>query len=202
MVFFSPVLDVLLFSLSIVVVINIFYKVLVNQTEAKAAKERIKEINARIKEHKADKQKQEELFKEVMRENSRLMKLSFKPMIISFVIILIALPWVGSLYGDKMVEIKDDKGNLVFDDNSYSVTRNANSVTVGDATCEMPCKVNVGKYVFTAEIQGDNVKISPVVAFLPFSMPFVGDDLGWLGWYILSSILFMVVSRRFMKIYV
>ena len=50
--------------------------------------------------------------------------------------------------------------------------------------------------------EGSDVKFSRVVARLPMEMPFVGNDLGWLGWYFLSAILFMLVTKKFLKIYI
>lgn len=202
MSFFSPNLDVFLFSLTVVLVINVFYKLLVKQGEAKGIKERIKELNAKIKELKANKQQVDELFKDVMRENSKLMRLSFKPMIISFIIVIISLPWLGTIYGERSVEIKDGNGEMLFNGNSYAVSRNATAVSLGGETCELPCRLKAGQHSFNLEASGNNVKVSPVIAHLPFSLPVVGNDLGWLGWYFLLSLLFMVVSRRFMKIYV
>lgn len=204
MAFFSLAIDVFLFSVLIVITINVFYKILVNQNEVKGTKDRIKELNAKAKELRksGDSQQVEVMFKEIMRENSRLMRMSFKPMIISFIIILVALPWIGTMYGEKSVEIKDGKGEFSFDGNTYAVARNGDSVTINGATCELPCRAQSGEYVFAAAAQGNNVKASPVIALLPFSAPLVGSELGWLGWYFLSSVLLMVVSRRFMKIHV
>src|SRR3989338_1874817 len=101
MAFISPAVDVFIFSFFVILVINIFYKLLINQQDAKNSRERMKEINAKIKEEqkKGNTEKVNKLFSELMQENSRIMKMSLKPMIVSFVIILLALPWISGIYG-------------------------------------------------------------------------------------------------------
>ena len=200
MVLFSPSIDVLLFSLGIAVFINTFYKLLINQSESKFSRERIKELNDQIK--KANKEgntkKMDELFKEVMSENSKVMRMSFKPMLISFAVILVALPWMGGMYGEKQA---DANGQFQLNGDSYTVQTNENTVTIDGKTCTMPCSLEAGKTTVSIEMKDNKLKITPTVAELPFTAPFVGKDLGWLGWYFLSSIFFMIVTRKLMKIY-
>ncbi len=202
MVFFSITADIILFSFLIAIAVNIFYKFLINQQDAKSSRERIKELNAKMKEQQKSQNKSEidMLFKETMKEQGKLMRMSFKPMIISLIITLVSVPWIGAVYGEKTVEIKDGKGEILF--NSGSLIVEDNSVSFDDQTCEMPCRLQDGKYVFDAAVVENSVKISPVAAVLPFNAPFVGSELGWLGWYLLSFFFVMMTSRRLMKIYV
>ena len=96
MVFFSITADIILFSILTAVVVNIFYKLLVKQQDAKASRERIKELNAKMKEQQKSQNKTEVdvLFKEVMKEQGKIMRMSFKPMIISLIITLVSVPWI------------------------------------------------------------------------------------------------------------
>ena len=53
------------------------------------------------------------------------------------------------------------------------------------------------------EIQHFNVdtnelKLGKVIVNLPFAFPFFGDNLGWLGWYILISIPSAQIFRKLM----
>lgn len=204
MVFFTLTLDVLLFSFLIVIVINVFQRLLVKQADAKLSKDRMKELNKKMRnaQKTGSKEEADGLFKEVMREQGRLMRMSFKPMIISVIITFVSLPWIGSVYGDRAVGITDGKGTLDFAGSQFTVERNGEIITVAGKSCAMPCRLDAGGYVYNAEPQGSNVKVSPVVALLPFSAPFLGDDLGWLGWYLLSFFFMMIISRKFLKIYV
>ncbi len=204
MPFISPSVDVLIFSFFIILVINIFYKILVDQAEAKRSKDRMKEINDKIKEEqkKGNLENANKLLSELMQENSRLMKLSLKPMMVSFVIILLALPWIAEIYGDKEVKLENNKGELKIDGVSYEVQKTDNGVQIDDVSYEVPKNgLEISGAKWNVQMNGDSVKFSRVVVYLPFSIPFVGSDLGWLGWYFLLSILFMIVTRKFLKIY-
>ncbi|MBI2233222.1 MAG: DUF106 domain-containing protein [Candidatus Aenigmarchaeota archaeon] len=201
MVFFSITADIILFSILTAVVVNIFYKLLVKQQDAKASRERIKELNAKMKEQQKSQNKTEVdvLFKEVMKEQGKIMRMSFKPMIISMIITLVSVPWIGAVYGEKIIELTDGKGEVLF--NGGSIAVEGNSVSFEGKTCEMPCRLEERKNVFDAAVAGDAVKVSPVAALLPFQAPFVGNELRWLGWYLLSFFFVMMTTRKLMKIY-
>lgn len=202
MAFFSITIDIILIASAIAIVTNVFYRLLVDQQNARYSRERIRELNAKMKEQQKlqDKKEVDALFKEVMSEQGKLMRMSFKPMIASLVITLLAVPWIGSIYGDKLIELKDGKGSVLLDAGLIEVS--GNSVSAGGRACEMPCTLDAGGYSFNAEPSGGSVKIAPLAASLPFSVPFVGNDLGWLGWYFLSFLFVMMASRRLLKIYV
>lgn len=201
MVFFSIAVDIILFSILTAVVVNIFYKLLVKQQDAKASRERIKELNAKMKEQQKSQNKAEVdvLFKEVMKEQGKIMRMSFKPMIISLIITLVSVPWIGSVYGEKIIELTDGKGEVLF--NSGSIAVEGNSISFEGKTCEMPCKVEGSKYAFKAQLTGNTTKIKSIAAKLPFQAPFVGNELEWLGWYLLSFFFVMMTTRKLMKIY-
>jgi len=204
MAFISPSFDVLAFSFFIILVINIFYKILVNQADAKQSKDRMKEINDQMKQEqkKGNTEKVNKLLSELMQENSRLMKMSLKPMIVSFVIILLALPWISDIYGDKTVKLNDNKGELKIDDKVYVIQKTDNGIEIDGVAYQLPQNgVELNGAKWNIELSGNEVKFSRVVVYLPFSLPFVGNDLGWLGWYFVTAILFMIVTRKFLKIY-
>ncbi|MBI4170080.1 MAG: DUF106 domain-containing protein [Candidatus Aenigmarchaeota archaeon] len=204
----SPALAVLIFSGIILVIINVFYKVLINQNAAKAIKDRQKEISKKLQaERKAgNTDKMNALMKESLQENSKLMRMTLKPMIVSFIIVIIFLPWLHSVYGDGFGQISDSKGTVKLNGVDYSFSIDNNGITVDNAAaykgpCDAQCvAVNGNAYEITRE--GDKVKFGPIVASLPFALPLLGYTAGWLGWYILVSIPLVIIIRKLMKIYV
>ena len=69
--------------------------------------------------------------------------------------------------------------------------------------CEMPCREQlntsiVSKWNFFQE--GDRIKLGRIVTLFPFSLPFIGDDAGWVLWYLMCSIPLMIVIRKLMGI--
>ncbi len=200
---YTPALAVFIFSIIILFVINIFYKILVNQNEAKATKERTKEISREMKEAQksGDKDKSKRLMGELMSQNSKMMRMTMKPMIVSLIVVVILLPSLATFYGDKIVTINDGKGSVTLGGNAYVVEKIDGTVKVGEASCSIPCTTEVAGSAYRVSLEGSNVKLAQIVAVTPFALPFFGSAFGWLGWYIISSIPLVIIMRKFMKIY-
>jgi len=205
---YQPAIAVTIFAIITLVLINIFYRILINQNNAKQLKDKTKELNKQMKEARkaGKKEESDKLMREMMQENSRLMRMTLKPMIISFIIVILLLPWLADAYGDRIVKIENNAGELVFRDVKYKVDMTDNDVKIikeSQATsCTLPCLEEIDGNLFEISKESTNLKFAPIVALLPISFPFVGNTLGWLGWYIFISIPLAVLIRRFMKIYV
>ena len=200
---FSPVVAVTVFAIVILIMINICYKFLVNQSEAKQIKDRIKEVNNTLRqEQKAgNTARVSELMSEVMKENSKMMKMTMKPMLASLIVVILFLPWLSGNYGDQTVNMADNKGNITINNNLYNVQRVGDTVTVGSVECTMPCRTNIGNATWNIQENGDNIQFARIVALLPIAIPVLfGDDLGWLGWYLIVSIPLMLLIRKSLKI--
>lgn len=205
---YNPAIAVTIYSFIVLVLINIFYRILINQNDAKQLKEKTKELNKQMKEAQKTGNKDEvnKAMSEVMRENSKLMRMTMKPMIISFIIVILLLPWMADSYGDRIVALGNSTGEMNYQGTKYQIEKTDNGVIVKTATqsisCTFPCTEKIDKNLFEISKQDTNAKFMPVVALLPISLPFIGNVLGWLGWYILVSIPLVILIRKFMKIYV
>ncbi len=198
-----PVVSILIFSVFVTFLINIFYKIMINQNEAKSVKDRINEISKQMKaeQKKGNSEKASSLLKEMMSENSKIMRMTMKPMMISLIIVIIVLPTMPSFYGDKLVDLKDNKGTVKINGAEYQVQLDGNKVSIGSEECNAPCEISLNSRQ-EVSMEAGKVKIAPIVAFLPIPLPFAGSNLGWLGWYFIVSIPTMLLIRKFMKIYV
>lgn len=201
---FNPALSVVMFSVVVLFVINIFYKVLINQNDAKMIKQRVKEYNAELKDAQKKKEtdRQKKIMSDMMAENGKLMKLTMKPMIVSLVIVVIFLPSMSAFYGDKMIDVSSGTGSVHLFGANYTITRDNTTLKVNGIECSAPCTQKIGQYNYKITEAGNSVKVAQIVATLPFVLPFVGGTFGWLGWYIICSIPLVMMLRRFMKIYV
>ncbi len=201
---FPPALSVVLFSLMISIIINIFYKILVNQNHAKQIKARVKEVQSQSKEARksGDMKRSSELMSEAMKENSKMMRLTMKPMIVSMVIVIIFLPLIAELYNDVPVAIDSaGLGVLKIDSESFALQRNGNELKINDFVCNMPCITdNIAGYKWKVSENNNQVIFARIVSTMPITLPYFGNNFGWLGWYIISSIPLMIVTRRLMKI--
>ena len=210
---YNPVISVTLFSIIILIFINMFYKILINQNDAKQIKEKTKELNKQMKEAQkaGNKDESSRLLSEAMKENSRLMRMTMKPMIVSFIIIIVMLPWLSGNY-ETFGAITNNSGNISVKGVNYTFSINDSKIAINgaqeyDDICDGKCFIIGGTKYEASRDSGnlfsshDAAKLSVVVATLPIYMPVVGYDLGWLGWYILVSFPFVILIRKFMKIY-
>src|SRR3989344_2376358 len=180
---FPPAFSVFIFSIIILFVINIFYKILVNQQHAKEVKQRTRDISKEMKEAQkaGDKDKSKKLMGELMSQNSKMMRMTMKPMIVSLIIVVILLPSLATFYVDKIVSLTDG------------------TIRVGETSCQMPCTSKIAADTYKIVPEGNNVKLGQVVVVMPVAFPFVGGSFGWLGWYIICSIPLVIIMRKFMK---
>ncbi len=205
MVFVSPLVDVFLISVALSVVLNIPYKYLVNQERVKQVKERVKTLSQESKkEQKAgNADKANALMKEAFKENSGVLTMTMKPMIVSMVVVIIVLPFIAGVYGDLSFNL-NEQTTITIDDIEYTAAKTDTMVTLSSAQetvdCTTPCRQTVGKSLWNIQTTDTALTLQRVVALIPVSVPFFGDDLGWLGWYVLSSAFLMVIVRKFMKI--
>lgn len=123
--------------------ISLCYKFMVDQAKAKAIKARTKELQEEMKKRQKENDVEglNALMKEAMKNNSEQMKLTFKPMMVSFLLAALTLPWLN------------------------------------------------------ANFQGISIT-------LPVSLPLVGNivPFGWIGWYFVSSIPFVFLTRKLLKV--
>ena len=219
---FVPVIAVTIFAIVILIIINLIYKFLINQQEAKYIKERTKELNEQMKsEQKAgNNEKVKELMSQLMTENSKMMRLTMKPMLVSFIVIILFLPWLSSNFGDQTTELQNNAGNITIDDELYFVQLDGDQVSIEGSAASISFttsaieedrrfEINNKYYVISYEEKGgfifthpEQMKFAKVVALLPegVSLPLFGNEFGWLGWYLIVSIPLMILIRKILKI--
>ena len=194
----TPLISVFLFSTFILFIINVFQKILVDQEKIKEIKENLNKLNEQMKQEQKDKnqKKVSSLFKEVMAENNKMMGMTIKPMFISLILVIILLPFLSSNFGD--IETSTNEVNI--DGTIYNIDKNGNELKINKINCEIPCSEKIGNSIWEITSVNEKVKFSRTIALLPISLPFVGNDLGWLGWYFVSSIPIAILIRKLLKI--
>jgi uncharacterized membrane protein (DUF106 family) len=135
-----PFIAELLLAVMISFIITLFYKFLINQDVLRNLKEEMKAKQEKIKEvQKNDPKEANKVLNELLALSRKQMRLTIKPMILTFILVIILLPWMA--------------------------------------------------YVFKG----------PVVK-LPFSLPFFGDDFGFLAWYIITTFPLSQLFRKLMGV--
>ncbi len=204
MVFENALIGVLIISASTSLLISIIYKFTMDQDKIKGIKEKMNELQEKSKEarKKGDEEKAMEYTQKVMNHSKDQMKMQFKPMLITFVVI-IPLFWfvLPGLYPSATVEL-NDSGILEYE----GIEREVELVS------EDPLEVMIEGETFrqddTFKINNHRLRVEEyfedereleflrISAKLPFSVPLVGSSLGWLGWYIVVSLGFSQVFRK------
>jgi len=223
----DPIMVVMIFAIIILLIINLLQKLLVNQREAKELKESVRELGKRMKEEQKEgnTEKANELMKEMMGKNSKMMSMTMKPMLVSFIIVILFFPWLANTYGDKVIALEDDKGNVTLGNDLYSVQLDGDKINVikDGATIissTSPAREKIGDilYVISHEKEGcllffchpENIKLARVVAQTPIPVPVFPSmesiivinkrEFGWLGWYLIISIPMAIIIRKALKI--
>jgi uncharacterized membrane protein (DUF106 family) len=133
--------SIIIISFVITLIMSLATKYLTDQTEMKSLKEELQHLQKEIKSNQDNPSKAQEIQKRLIDTNMKYMKQSFKPMLYTFLPIIIFFGWLKSLY------------------------------PTGDI-------INFG-----------------------FNIPLFGMGLGWLGTYIISSIIFSLIIRKLFKIH-
>jgi len=134
--------DIIIIALILTFLITLAYKYLTDQEAMKSLKSKLKDIQKEIKENKDQPDKIMGLQKTLMETNLKYMKHSLKPMLFTFLPIIIIFNWIRTLHPQTQILIN-----------------------------------------------------------LPIKLPLIGSGLGWLGTYIISSIIFSMIIRKVFKIH-
>lgn len=93
------IIEELLISAVITFVITLFYRFLVNQSEVRDLKAKLKEKQAQIKEmQKTNPTEANKLLAETMNLSSNQFRMNMKPMFLTLIIVAIVLPWMGGIF--------------------------------------------------------------------------------------------------------
>lgn len=171
-----------------------------DQDKVHDLKKEMKGLNKEMKEErkKGNMQKSKDLMSESMKLSSKQMHMTMKPMLASLVIVAILLPFLHTYYTD--VIIPQNQTNVTLQKEIFDINAQDNVVDIGEKTCELPCRIQINKDTWDITKEDKNFKFQKIVALLPASLPFFGDDFGWLAWYFIVSIPFMIIIRKLMGI--
>lgn len=207
----NALISLTLISISIAFIISSIYWLVMDQEKMEEAKEKSKELKEKMEKAREEGNEEEanEYMSEMMNASGEQMKMNFKPMIFTFVIIIPMFFFLfPNVFGDAEVALQENgnsmmgelkyqslnKGLEVQNSDSLKVQLDGNTYTKGDV-------FSIGEYDFEVQKlmkneESTKLKLSRVMVELPISLPFVGKTLGWLAWYILLSMPFTQFFRK------
>jgi len=199
---------IVVFLISVVLsfVLSLIYKIFTNQEKIKEMKEKMDELKKKLNESQKNKN-QKDMTKyqnEMLQMSSEQMRMNMKPMIITFLVVIPVFIWLfPTLYGSINIEMNDSlQGTLKYDNMEKSISiiqENPLVISIDGDEKSKNDDIMLGDREF--RIQGydkgkKTLTLKQIVVNLPFSMPFYGNKLGWLGWYILVSIPLTTIFRK------
>lgn len=101
----SPILVIFLVGAGISVITSLMNKKALGTEKAREVKRRMEEIRERMLEaqKEGNKSKVNECLRELIRVNSEYMRFTFKPMIVSIILVLLVLPLLSRTYSGRAV---------------------------------------------------------------------------------------------------
>ncbi|WP_423792883.1 EMC3/TMCO1 family protein [Methanocaldococcus indicus] len=173
---FHPAIAILIIALIVSLITNVATKLLVNQERVAEIKEELKNYQKKLKLAQKNPDLMQELQKEqekYLKLNTELMKMSFKPMIYTWIPIILIFIYLKHVYG--------------FNGLYHQLYPNWNGVVVYLPTIIAKIML-LDFWHWLGSI------------FYKGGFPIVKNALGWLGWYILNSIAFSTVLRKILGI--
>ncbi|QQG39885.1 MAG: DUF106 domain-containing protein [Candidatus Aenigmatarchaeota archaeon] len=200
--------------------ITLIYKYTMDQNKAKNIRLELEELKKKaVDAQKENNQKDSKKYQDRMMEISHdQMRMSMKPMMVTFVIVIPVFVWLlPLLYAVPSVTLTEGSGTLVYQGVDIPVTLTTNSdpvltigaVPVNGETYGKEVKfpntvvVNEGGYMFQPVLynkETSRLEAKRIVVTLPVPLPFFGSELGWIGWYVFCSLPLGILTRKLMGV--
>ncbi|MDY6776507.1 MAG: EMC3/TMCO1 family protein [Candidatus Nanohaloarchaea archaeon] len=207
----GAILTIVVVSVALAGILSLLYYALMDLEKYQEIKDRREELNEKMGD--SEDEDEMEQAKEHMSEMKELtmenMKVMMKPMLVSMVVFFLVLPWMYTTF-IPVTQLSQSggayTGELVFNGRSVpveavngtkpSVVIDGENYTVGDSYMmkDLPWKVKA------IDMEQGYVRFAAEIIQLPVSLPIFGDELGWLGSYILIIIPFNLIFRKLLGI--
>lgn len=225
---FSPVLSLgpyaslAIFSTGLAAVFSIIYWMFLDIEKQNELKEKINEYQEKMKEARkeGDTDDASDHMQKTMELNQKMMFLNFKPMIATMLFVGLFFPWLGSTYAPSIPVTGNATGNYTAElefgpdavpinvDNTTGepqVTVNGQQVNTGETvnahgTEWELTKIGDSKNGIFSTSSGKIVKLNAEFIELPFSIPFAGKALNWLGFYIILAMPLTYIFRKLLGV--
>lgn len=217
----GPYVSLGIFSAGLAGVFSIIYWFFLDIEKQKQLKEKISDYQDKMKEARknGDSEDASDHMQKTMALNQKMMLLNFKPMIATMLFVGLFFPWLGATYAPAVTLENGNStytGQLIFAnqrapihvDNTTGepqVTVDGQEVEVGDTVkiqgteWEMT-KVGEANQGFFSINSGKVAKFNAEFIELPFSIPFAGGALNWLGFYIVLAMPLTYIFRKMLGV--
>ncbi|MCD6576363.1 MAG: DUF106 domain-containing protein [Nanoarchaeota archaeon] len=215
----APIITIAGIAVGLSVMTIIINKLLINEKMVNETREKMKELQKELKGIDPKSKEFQKKQDEILDMNMKIMKQQFKPMFVTFLPYIIVFYLIGSTFAFAPIDVGsqitlkiDGEGTIESPCLGINETISGDKVITA-AVNSNDCKIFInGEEVNTSligvnkeiSINKDNLNIQvtpPKMVFikLPFKLPFIGNEIGWLGTYILISILTSTILNKALK---
>lgn len=218
----GPYVSLGFFSGVLAFVFSLIYWWLLDIERADEIKEKISEKQEEMKEARKNGESDEAstYMQKTMELNQRLMMLNIKPMIATMIFVGLIFPWLGATFAPSIDLTTQDNqsytGEWTYAGNTKTVTvvnnteprveLNGDEAKVGESLKAYGVEWDVKKFGektggFFSSSEGTRLKLNAAFVRLPFKIPVVaGDELNWLGFYILIAMPLTFLFRKLLGV--
>lgn len=217
----GPYISLGFFSTVLAGLFSLIYWFLLDIDRADDIKEELSEHQDKMKEARSNDEsdKASEHMQKTMQLNQELMKLNIKPMIATMLFVALIFPWLGNTFSPA-VELEQTEDQLYEGELNYAgkvqqiqvdnstnpatIALDNESVEVGEVITALGMDWETRRFGenggFFSSSEGHVLKISAKFIDLPFSLPYIGGALNWLGFYILIAMPLTYIFRKFLGV--
>ena len=214
----NPLIEVGLIAFVLSLFSVLVTKLVVDEDRLNETRKRMSEDQKRIRKMSPDSKEYKEVQDRIVKDSLFVTKESYKPMLYTTVVFILVWIWLAHTYAYAPIAVNNTifltvYGNVpVHSDclginstapmsGNYKVKYKNCTLMVGNSTIKVPVGSNKE---FKKTINGVDISIKPpkLVFFVsPINIPFYGKKIGYLGYYILVSLIFGgILNLAFKKV--
>ncbi|MFB6203208.1 MAG: EMC3/TMCO1 family protein [Candidatus Nanohaloarchaea archaeon] len=219
---FGPVLalgpypSLAFFSMCLAGLFAVLYYIFLDIEKADRIKDKLNKHQEKMKEAQKDEEsdKVSNHLQKTMELNQKFMMLNLKPMLATMVFVSLIFPWLGATYAPTvdMNRTANDTwtGQLKFNGHSAElrvVNNTTPVVKIDGQTADISRKEKFDALGVAWQTTGFNVNsgdarlhVNGAFIPLPFSLPFIGGTLNWLGFYIVIAMPLSYILRKMLGV--
>lgn len=216
----GPYISLAAISAALAAIISLLYWLILDTEKRDEIKEKLDKQQEKMKEAQKDDDKDASKYmKKSFELNRDFMIVNFKPSIATMVIVALIFPWLGSTFSPAIN--MQPAGNSTFQGN-LTYAQQHTPITVDNSTANVTVIVDGEEYAigdkfsehgidwrikhfsyseggFTST-EGYKLKASAEFIPLPIGLPFAGDELNWLGFYIIVLMPLSILFRKLLGV--
>lgn len=215
----GPYVSLGFFSVVLAGLFSVIYWWLLDIERADEIKDKLNDYQDKMKEARENDKhdKASEHLKKTLQLNQKFMMLNMKPMIATMVFVGLFFPWLGATYAPTLQ--MDQTNNTTYqapleyagqekiitahntEDQGVKVTSGATTAGINGEVEAFDMQWQVLNFnTVESETHDAELKLNAEFLKLPFSLPFIGNALNWLGFYILIVMPLTFMFRKLLGV--